>query len=182
MGGSFFGKGCLVTSKGKDAATIALCAVLGLGAIGGIGCLTMNRVDAMVDNASSVVSRTSDELAQAYADKLDYYEMVEQHLLGGEGTTRGVDVAPGIELPSSMVPTDAEAQAAFVAALEDAGVDPSRVIMSDDGTWVYLIEHGDTLTKLSAAFGYSVDELADFNHVRDVNLIYAESALRIPGQ
>lgn len=45
---------------------------------------------------------------------------------------------------------------------------------------IYMIQKGDTLTKLSRQFSYSVDELANFNQIRNVNLIYANSVLRIP--
>ena len=43
-----------------------------------------------------------------------------------------------------------------------------------------MIQDGDTLSQLSAAFGFSVDELASFNHIRDVDIIYANSSLRVP--
>lgn len=53
-------------------------------------------------------------------------------------------------------------------------------IKSEDGTVVYLIQKGDTLSEISAKVLYSVDELAEYNKIKDVNLIYADSALRIP--
>ena len=65
-------------------------------------------------------------------------------------------------------------------AIAKEGLDDSCLIVDKDGTYVYLIKWGDNLTKLSRIFGYSVDELADFNCIRYVNLIYAESSLRIP--
>lgn len=65
--------------------------------------------------------------------------------------------------------------------LEACEIDIFR-LRKQDGLWVYLIEYGDTLAKLSKAFGYSVDELANFNQIRDVNLIYANSSLRIPNK
>lgn len=66
-------------------------------------------------------------------------------------------------------------------SLEACEIDVSR-LRKQDGLWIYLIEYGDTLSKLSKAFGYSVDELANFNQIRDVNLIYADSSLRIPNK
>lgn len=44
----------------------------------------------------------------------------------------------------------------------------------------YHIVWGDTLCKISSELHISVDELAEYNHIRDVNKIYAESDLRIP--
>jgi LysM repeat protein len=65
-------------------------------------------------------------------------------------------------------------------SLEVAGVDTSHIVEKADGTMVYMIQPGDTLTSISATLGYSVDELANFNQIRNVNLIYANSALRVP--
>lgn len=49
-----------------------------------------------------------------------------------------------------------------------------------DGNAIYLIEKGDTLSYISGKVGYSVDELAEYNHIKNVNLIYEGSSLRIP--
>lgn len=75
---------------------------------------------------------------------------------------------------------DIEDEETVCDALEAAGIDISRITRDEDGVCIYIIERGDTLTKISAAFGYSVDAIADYNSIRNVNLIYAESALRIP--
>ena len=53
-------------------------------------------------------------------------------------------------------------------------------VKQPDGTYVYTIKHGDTLCKISNIFGYSVQEIAEYNHIPNVNLIYANSALRVP--
>lgn len=45
---------------------------------------------------------------------------------------------------------------------------------------IYIVQWGDTLTSISAEYGISVDMLAEYNHIRDVNLIYADSAMLIP--
>lgn len=49
-----------------------------------------------------------------------------------------------------------------------------------NGEKVYIIKWGDTLSYISAETGFSVDEIANLNEIRDVDLIYADSALRIP--
>ncbi len=54
------------------------------------------------------------------------------------------------------------------------------VVIDPDGNMVYLIKRGDTLAEVSALLGYSVDELAEYNHIQNVHLIYAQSSLRIP--
>lgn len=44
----------------------------------------------------------------------------------------------------------------------------------------YHVVWGDTLCTVSSTVHYSVQELAEYNHISNVNLIYAESDLRIP--
>lgn len=46
--------------------------------------------------------------------------------------------------------------------------------------WVYDIQWGDTLSDISRMFGRSVDSIAEYNHIQNVNLIYAESSIVIP--
>lgn len=100
-----------------------------------------------------------------------------------------------------LMSVDAAREQVLLQALERAGfvedennpgefilqADESVVVSSDNmeqgetsSSWVYLVQPGDNLSALSAAFGYSVDEIANLNDIRDVNLIYAESSLRIP--
>lgn len=45
---------------------------------------------------------------------------------------------------------------------------------------IYYIQDGDTLTALSARFGISIDYIADYNAVRDVNVISTGAVLRVP--
>lgn len=52
--------------------------------------------------------------------------------------------------------------------------------IAGNGDAIYIIKSGDTLTDISRLFGYSVDKLANYNEIRDVNLIYANSTLRVP--
>lgn len=54
------------------------------------------------------------------------------------------------------------------------------ILTDEDGNRYYHIVWGDTLCKISSRVHYSVDELAEYNHIRNVHLIYAESDLRIP--
>lgn len=54
------------------------------------------------------------------------------------------------------------------------------VIVDPDGNMVYIVKKGDTLSAVSGIVGYSVDELAEYNHIENVNLIYIDESLRIP--
>lgn len=61
-----------------------------------------------------------------------------------------------------------------------AGVGNPKIMTDENGNRYYHIVWGDTLCKISSDVHYSVDELAEYNHIRNVHLIYAESDLRIP--
>lgn len=54
------------------------------------------------------------------------------------------------------------------------------VTIDIDGNMVYRVQKGDTLTKISNLTGYSVQELAKYNHIGNVNLIYTNQSIRIP--
>lgn len=65
------------------------------------------------------------------------------------------------------------------------GKDPTKMppewaIVDEDGTYVYMIQRGDTLCRISALTRYSVDELAAYNQIANVHWIYAGSSLRVP--
>ena len=62
----------------------------------------------------------------------------------------------------------------------DENTNTTTAIVKDDN--IYLINSGDTLTKISAKFGVSVDEIANYNQINNVNIIYANSSLRIPNK
>lgn len=65
-------------------------------------------------------------------------------------------------------------------ALEAAGLSYNNVRVDTNGDLIYIIQKNDTLSKISAGFGYSVDELATYNKIKNVNLIYTGSSIRIP--
>lgn len=46
--------------------------------------------------------------------------------------------------------------------------------------WIYDVQWGDTLSDISRMFGRSVDSIAEYNHIQNVDLIYAESSIVIP--
>ncbi len=54
------------------------------------------------------------------------------------------------------------------------------VVVDPEENMVYIVKKGDTLSAVSGIVGYSVDELAEYNHIKNVNLIYIDESLRIP--
>lgn len=56
------------------------------------------------------------------------------------------------------------------------------VVVDPEGNMIYFVKKGDTLSAVSGIVGYSVDELAEYNHIKNVNLIYIDESLRIPAE
>lgn len=120
--------------------------------------------------ASSYTAVVADDAVASYAT---YREAVQLYRSNRRRALQNVSTKPGLIIPY-------EIDAHFLASLEAAGLSRDNIVQDKDGTFVYMIQDGDTLSQLSAAFGFSVDELASFNQIRDVDIIYANSSLRVP--
>lgn len=149
-----------------DKSTIGLAigtSVIGLAGVLAIGALTFNALsNAAIAHADALYSQQT-TLVQKYKASIDAYN-------------DGIDMAE--HNAGLVLPKDNKTES--LDSLEVAGVDTSHIVQKSDGTMVYMIQSGDTLTSISATLGYSVDEIANFNQIRNVNLIYANSALRVP--
>lgn len=154
---------------GKSVALVCVSLVAGLLLVGVVGLTASHAYGTMVDRASMSIVGLQDKLCSDYETASSRY--IEDLVLSHQKA----DAAVGVVMPEGSAD-----DLTFQTSLEAAGLDPSRIVMDGDGVYVYLIAPGDTLTSLSAAFGYSVDELANYNEIRDVNLIYANSSLRVP--
>jgi LysM repeat protein len=139
--------------------------VVGLVGVLCVGMMTRNALGNVVTKHADTAYRQQTVLAQKYGAGIDDHN----------ARISKVEVRPntGIILPKGK-------KTESLDSLEVAGADTRHIIQMKDGTMVYMIQPGDTLSSISATLGYSVDELANFNQIRNVNLIYANSALRIP--
>lgn len=157
-----------------DKSTIGLIigsSVVGLAGIICVGVLAFSALnDAVTAHADAMCSQQT-ALAKKYKTGIDNYN--ERVAKAKRAACEKAEHAVGIALPRDN-------KTESLDSLEVAGVDISHIVRMVDGTMVYMIQPGDTLTSISATLGYSVDELANFNQIRNVNLIYANSALRIP--
>lgn len=69
--------------------------------------------------------------------------------------------------------------------LTDAGYDYNAVqnrvneILGYDNKQYYTIQRGDTLSGISAKFGTSVSQLCEWNNIKNPNLIYAGTTIRV---
>jgi LysM repeat protein len=146
---------------------------LGLAGILCVGVLTFNALGNAVTAHADAIYNQQTELAQKYKTSIDDYNNRVSKASTERIAREKTDSNAGIVLPKDK-------RTESLDSLEVAGVDTSHIVEKADGTMVYMIQPGDTLTSISATLGYSVDELANFNQIRNVNLIYANSALRVP--
>ncbi|WP_145978814.1 LysM peptidoglycan-binding domain-containing protein [Granulicoccus phenolivorans] len=80
------------------------------------------------------------------------------------------------------VPDAYETPAAPVPVEPATPVPPSPAPAPPDGSWIWVVRWGDTLSGISAATGVPLEILMRANGITDPNRIYAGSALRItPG-
>lgn len=141
------------------------------------GCVAMVVVVGAVTVATTVYqvgnmqAQAASEVSDITVRAVSTYEQALATYKANWEKAQSEDKAPAIVVPDGVT---AESVA------NQMGVDASLVQRDVDGTYVYIIQSGDTLSRLSAVFGYSVDEIANFNQIRNVNLIYDGSALRIP--
>ena len=57
---------------------------------------------------------------------------------------------------------------------------PDTIVDSNHDFGTYIVQKGDTLSKISAKVSCSVDALAIYNEIKDIHLIYEGSVIRIP--
>lgn len=155
-----------MTSKRAYMVLAAGCVVMVVAVGAVMGVTTAYQVSHMQAEAASEVADVSMRAVAAYEAALATYQAnYEAAVRAGE--------TPAVVVPAELSPQ---------TVAEQMGVDESCIRQDADGTYIYIIQPGDTLSRLSAVFGYSVDALANFNEIRNVNLIYDGSALRIPSE
>lgn len=101
---------------------------------------------------------------------------------GGIGVANAVSEPVTVSAKSSQTPstpgTGAKTPVADPSTPPDRDSDQPEA--SEPKDTVYYIQPGDTLTSISAKLQVSVDAIADYNAVRDVNVISSGAALRVP--
>lgn len=75
-------------------------------------------------------------------------------------------------------PTGVQTPVADPSTPPDRDSDQKEAVQQKDT--VYTINEGDTLTSISAKLGVSVDAIAAYNAVRDINVISEGAVLRVP--
>ena len=141
------------------------------------------------NNSRYEIEQTASEAVDRYADAV----MADKLAQADAAAQRAEAAAKSAEDILSDVKSIAEQSGDTEEAPEDVAlsisdlvmidtdiIDSARVEVTEDGYVVYIIAKGDTLCKISAGFGVSVDELVAYNHLVNKNLIYTGSSLRIP--
>lgn len=111
-------------------------------------------------------------------------------IMGGVGATKAITVKDTVNNTLQMEALPTSNPEVETTEKTDSVTPPDRVSDQTGATpeaaeapqedKVYYIQDGDTLTKLSAQFGMSVDYIAEYNAVRDVDVISEGSVLRTP--
>lgn len=160
-------KGCKIVkqAKGKNVKVNILCGIGVVVIVLGIVFLTYNAADDIVSNAS-------DNMSMAVFTAVTEYSTTMQSDVN--------DTAD--ELTSAQTPETTKEQTNDDVNSSTVENNDDCVSVSEDGDIIYSIQKGDTLCEISDKFGYSVDEIAEYNQIRNVDLIYADSSLRIPSK
>lgn len=102
----------------------------------------------------------------------------------GIGVARALTVQPSATatLAPSNSETGAQTPVADSSALPDRSSDPTSAPSASPTPedTIYDVQPGDTLTSISARLGMSVDSIAAYNAVRNVDVISSGSVLRVP--
>ena len=88
----------------------------------------------------------------------------------------------GVEYTATEATTDSDTDNPTDVASQPSFVGDEYVVVDINGDVVYLVQKGDTLSEISGYVAFSVDELAEYNHIANVDLIYEGESLRIPAR
>lgn len=133
------------------------------------------------DGETVVTSYTSDDLIQIEGEWYVLSDLLDDDKNNGNGIPIRVDINNTVSVNDSQYAhivnqEDIEA----VVGDEIPFFGNEYVVVDIDGSMVYLVEKGDTLSEVSGKVGYSVQELAEHNLIKNVNLIYEGQTIRIP--
>lgn len=175
-------------SSNKNAITVCLGTALILGVSGLTifsSAMLVNKLNADAD--MQYVAAVNDTYAKILETKPEYRDNDNDDVVNdvpSEDGTFLVDQLSDTESPlenESVKTSDTEVSADDSEAVTyPYYIGTEFVVVDPEGNMVYVVKKGDTLSAVSRMVGYSVDELAEYNHIKNVNLIYVDESLRIP--
>lgn len=175
-------------SSNKNVITVCLDTALILGVSGLTifsSAMLVNKLNADAD--MQYVAAVNDTYAKILETKPEYRDNDNDDVVNdvpSEDGTFLVDQLSDTESPlenESVKTSDTEVSADDSEAVTyPYYIGTEFVVVDPEGNMVYVVKKGDTLSAVSRMVGYSVDELAEYNHIKNVNLIYVDESLRIP--
>lgn len=75
-----------------------------------------------------------------------------------------------------------DSQEQLLSKLEKQLDDVEKELENKSGLTTYIITQGDTLTSIARKFGSSPTELANINHIKNPDLIYAGNKMLVPSR
>ena len=176
----------------KSSKKNVITACLGTALILGVSGLTIFSSDMLVNRLNAdadmqYVAAVNDTYAKILETKPEYRDNDNDDVVNDVPSKDGtflVDQLSDTESPlenESVKTSDTEVSADDSEAVTyPYYIGTEFVVVDPEGNMVYVVKKGDTLSAVSRMVGYSVDELAEYNHIKDVNLIYVDESLRIP--
>lgn len=131
----------------------------------------------------TVVSHDNGEIYTTVNDANNVFEDTTAYL--ADTTADSTENTTGTVAAEHDVTVDPNTKEPIGTEIDTSGISDEvksnlKVIDRSKQETVYIIQEGDTLSYISGQLGYSVDELASYNKIEDKNLIYSNSALRLP--
>lgn len=133
------------------------------------------------DGKNVITEYTSDDLIQIDGEWYILSNLLDDASNNGHGVPITVDPDNTVSVSGSQYAHIENQEAVEVADSNEIPFFGNEYVVVDiDGTMVYLVKKGDTLSDVSGLVGYSVQELAENNCIKNVNLIYEGQTIRIP--
>lgn len=131
----------------------------------------------------TVVSHDNGEIYTTVNDANNVFEDTTAYL--ADTTADSTENTTGTVAAEHDVTVDPNTKEPIGTEIDTSGISDEvksnlKVIDRSKQETVYIIQEGDTLSYISGQLGYAVDELASYNNIEDKNLIYSNSALRLP--
>lgn len=152
--------------------------------------LAYHTVNLQLDNSNAQLQTTVEQAVTTYSDAVtaDALARAEEAARRAEEAARLAEAAAQAAenaASGTTVITDDQVDEPEVTVYDLIDFDETKVSaeyieITDDNAVVYIVQKGDTLCKISAAFYVSVDELVKENHITDPHWIYTGEAIRIP--
>lgn len=105
-------------------------------------------------------------------------------VLAGLLAVGGISAAGAMATPRVPAQAQPSSTTGVDTPVEDPSTPPDRdsdqSVEPPPADTIYNIQRGDTLTSISAKLGVSVDAIAEYNAVRDINVISEGAVLRLP--